>query len=282
MGVDGIEVDTHLAGPAEGSISARPGGVLGPLPQRARLRRGAAVGRRHGRARPAHGEARHRGPPRLTGLLHRGRAEARGKLRQGTLPAQDHGSEGEGGAVGAAGAHPARPRRPVGAAPAPPTPFSLGRSIATWPTPSTPPRSGTGSRSRSTGSRSRSSSSSTSSPARARPSCGPASRACSPAAPRADLQVRRQGGQAGHRGEGDAVPLQGGRRLQLHGQQDYEQTFLTEEQLGEPKNFLKENINAAHPVLQRQGDRRVPAQLGGPQGHEVRSGRARRHRLRRA
>ena len=63
---------------------------------------------------------------------------------------------------------------------------------------------------------------------------------------------------------------------------NYEQTFISEEVLGEAKNFLKENINAVHPVLQRQGPGRVPAELGGPQGRQVRSGRARRHRVRRA
>ena len=63
---------------------------------------------------------------------------------------------------------------------------------------------------------------------------------------------------------------------------NYEQTFIGEKVLGESKNFLKENINAVDPLLQRQGDRRVAAELGGPQGHQVRPGRARRHGLRRA
>ena len=62
---------------------------------------------------------------------------------------------------------------------------------------------------------------------------------------------------------------------------NYEQTFLTEEQIGEAKNFLKENIDDAHPVLQREGDRRDAAELDGPQGREVRPGHPRRHRVRR-
>ena len=61
---------------------------------------------------------------------------------------------------------------------------------------------------------------------------------------------------------------------------NYEQTFLGEKVLGDSKNYLKENINASMLFYNGKAHRRVAAQLGGPEGHEVRPGHPRRHRER--
>ncbi|MCK7518885.1 MAG: hypothetical protein MZV64_14740 [Ignavibacteriales bacterium] len=59
---------------------------------------------------------------------------------------------------------------------------------------------------------------------------------------RQDVQVRRPGGQARHRGEGDAVPLPRGRPLQLHGQQVLRADVRPRgADGGREANFIKDN-----------------------------------------
>ena len=62
---------------------------------------------------------------------------------------------------------------------------------------------------------------------------------------------------------------------------NYEQTFLGEKVLGESQQLPQGEHRGLGALLQRQGDRRVAAQLGGPEGHQVRPGHPRRHGERR-
>ena len=95
MGVDGIEVDTHLDRPRRRGRPHPAHRVLRPLPaRRARRRRPTQAGEVTELSIQT-GAAAHGGPARLTRVLHGRGARARRQLRQGPLHAARHRPEAE-------------------------------------------------------------------------------------------------------------------------------------------------------------------------------------------